>query len=228
MFHKQTVMNSARTLQAFALIVSVATAWTVMPADAQKLRLNKGCPKLGSSDIGSYTIDELNELCHGGGASQGGPAEGGASLSCGQHKALAVYSRLNSNFVEGQAAQAVVDKYCDNVSDDSLPVGSQVGGDQLSGPVRFERGYYTEYSGAKARICKTYYSGSAYLYNGTIEFVSGGHTWRGAITQNSFISITRDGVDPRPKNPTGISGPMLGAELYNGYCGRGFFRLVLQ
>ena len=230
MFHKRNVMNR---LAAFAVALGVGVLFGGA-AGAQQFRMNVGCPTLGSADIGKYTVDELNALCHntsgGSSSSSGGTqvaaAENGASLSCGQHKALAAFARMNPGFVEGQTSQAIVDKYCGGgVSDSAVPGGSQVGGDLLSGVFRFERGYNTQYTGAKKRICQPYYSGDAYLDRGNITFTSGGHTWRGTITQNSFISITRDGVNPRPKNPTSISGPMLKAELYNGYCGYGFFRL---
>ena len=41
------------------------------------------------------------------------------------------------------------------------------------------------------------------------------------------ISITREGVtNPRPKNDTGIYGPIYEASLFNGYCGQGYFRLL--
>jgi hypothetical protein len=219
-----------------ALAVTVLAAG---PGAAQQLKMNVGCPTLGSANIGQYTIDELNTLCHnntgqattsssGGGTQQVQQvqsAENGAALSCGQHKALAAFARMNPGFVEGETSQAVVEKYCQGKPDTALPDGSQVGGDLLSGVFRFERGYNTQYSGRKGEICQPYYSGDAYLDQGRIEFTSGGHTWRGTISQNSYVSITRDGVTPRPKNDTVISGPMLNAELYNGYCGSGFFRL---
>ncbi len=211
------------------------------PALAQQFKMNLGCPTLGSANIGQYTIDELNDLCHnntgagtvsssGGGGTQPAQqefsaAENGAALSCGQHKALAAFARMNPGFVEGTTSQAVVDKYCGGKPDNALPEGSQVGGDLLSGIFRFERGYHTQYSGAKARICQPYYSGDVFIDRGRVQFTSGGHTWKGTIANNSYISITRDGVTPRPKNHTVISGPMTDAELYNGYCGSGFFRL---
>lgn len=233
MFLKPNVIKAAVCL----VLLTLAA-----PAAAQQLRMNVGCPTLGSADIGKYTIDELNKLCHN---NTGAPttttstsgsqpteqvvsAENGASLSCGQHRALAEFARMNPGFVEGETSAAVVQKYCDNLSNDALPGGSQVGGDLLTGVFGFERGYYGQFSGAKGQTCQTYYSGKAYLDKGTIELTSGGHTWRGTISQNSYISITRDGVTPRPKNHTVISGPMMGAELFNGYCGSGFFRLKAQ
>ncbi|RKF13823.1 hypothetical protein D6850_11520 [Roseovarius spongiae] len=239
MFHKRNAIDAGRAT-ALALIMGMGIA--AAPAAAQQLKMNIGCPTLGSADIGNYTIDELNKLCHNnsGSASTGGSgstsaqdelmasAEGGAALSCGQHKALAFKARLNPGFVEGEASQSVVDKYCQGKPDDALPDESYTGGDQVAGAFRFERGYNNHYSGAKGRICKSYYSGDAYLDNGRIQFTSGGHTWRGTISSNSYISVTRDGVTPRPKNPTSITGPMFNAELYNGYCGYGFFRLSAQ
>ncbi|MEM7216205.1 MAG: hypothetical protein AAF423_11740 [Pseudomonadota bacterium] len=198
---------------------------------AQQLKINTGCPSLGSPNIGQYTIDQLNKLCHnnsgqGSTSSNAQAAEDGAALTCGQHRALAKFARIDANFVEGVASQSVVDKFCNGVPDNSLPSDSQTGGDLISGWVRFERGYYTSWSGAKGRICKTYYSGHAEIDRGSIRMDSGGHIWRGTISQNSYISITRDGVTPRPKNHTVISGPMFDASLYNGYCGEGFFRLI--
>ncbi|MCZ4351871.1 hypothetical protein O4H61_05030 [Roseovarius aestuarii] len=233
MFLKQNAIKAGACLVLMTLAAPVA---------AQQLRMNVGCPTLGSADIGKYTIDQLNKLCHNNtgtsatsiSSSGSQPteavvsAENGAALSCGQHKALAAFARMNPGFVEGETSAAVVEKYCAGKPDDAAPGGSQVGGDLLTGVFGFERGYYNTYSGAKGRICKTYYSGKAFLDKGTIELNSGGHTWRGTISSNSYISITRDGVTPRPKNHTVISGPMLSAELYNGYCGSGFFRLTAQ
>ncbi len=232
MFHKQNAMIRA----GFVVLGLAVGAVFGSSAQAQQFKMNIGCPTLGSEDLGKYTIDQLNEACHNSSSGsssssssqpvQVASAEGGAALSCGQHKALAAFARMNPGFVEGETSQAIVSKYCgDGVPDNSVPQGSQAGGDLLSGVFRFERGYHTQYSGAKRRICQPYYSGDAYLERGKITFTSGGHTWRGTISQNSFVSITRDGVTPRPKNPTSISGPMLEAELYNGYCGYGFFRL---
>ncbi len=236
MYLKQTATTktlSAPINRALFGALFLLAAMLLLPtsATAQQMRLNVGCPSLGSPNIGQYTIDELNALCHNNTGTTHKPeqvsaAEDGAALSCGQHKALAAFARMNPGFVEGQTSQAVVDKYCQNTSDTNLPSGSQVGGDLLSGVFQFERGYYTSYSGSKGRICKSRYAGTAYLNKGKIEFTSGGHTWRGSIAQNSYVSITRDGVTPRPKNHTVISGPMLNADLYNGYCGAGYFRLL--
>lgn len=234
---KRIAMN--KKLSTLLVSICGALAVSVMltaPAAAQNLRINTGCPTMGDPNIGKYTIDQLNALCHNsssGGSSgssqpaQPAAAEDGAALNCGHHKALAYAARINPGFVEGQTSQAIVDKYCGGGSspDSALPQGGFAGFDQVSGVFNFERGYYNSYSGNKGRICKGTYSGRAYLNNGTIEFTSGGHTWRGTIAQNSFVSITRDGVTPRPKNPTSISGPITDADLYNGYCGPGYFRL---
>ncbi|KUF09640.1 hypothetical protein [Pseudoponticoccus marisrubri] len=197
-------------------------------AAAQQMRINNGCPSLGTSNVGQYTIEQLNKLCHDEAQSGGQvkPAENGAALTCGQHRFMAMKARIDVSYSEGVASQQVVDKYCTNKPDSALPDQSYEGGDKITGTVRFERGYDTRWSGRKASICQRYYSGRAYIENGRIEFNSGGHTWRGTISQSSYISITRNGVTPRPKNHTVISGPMFDAELYNGYCGAGFFRLV--
>ena len=230
MFHKRNVMNR---LAAFAVALGVGVLFGGA-AGAQQFRMNVGCPTLGSADIGKYTVDELNALCHntsgGSSSSSGGTqvaaAENGASLSCDQHRALAAFARMNPGFVEGQTSQAIVNKYCGGESDgDAPPQGSQVGGNLLNGVFRFDRGYFTKHEGEKAEICKPHYWGDAYISNGQIQFASGGFTWRGTISNNSFISITRAGVFPPLKHPTSISGPMLDAELYNGYCGYGYFRL---
>ena len=241
MFHKRNAIKAG-----VVVALGLALGMGATPATAQQLKMNIGCPTLGSADIGKYTIDELNKLCHNNSgsasastsgdstssqtaeATQITSAEGGAALSCGQHKALAFKARLNPGFVEGEASQSVVQKYCQGKPDDALPDESYSGGDQVAGRFHFERGYNTQYSGAKGRICKTYYSGEADLDNGRIQFISGGHTWRGTISSNSYVSVTRDGVTPRPKNPTSITGPMFNAEIYNGHCGYGFFRLSAQ
>lgn len=229
MFHKLIA-----TVEAVFILLVLA-----LPAQAQEYRINVGCPTLGDPNIGSYTIDQLNELCHHTSASSGvavsgaGGSLGGAGgsptdvLTCGQHRFLAAKARINAGFVEGVASQAVVEQFCGGgVSDDAIPGGSIAGGAELSGYFRYERGYYTHWSGAKADICRPLYTGEAYVDHGRISFTSGGHTWVGTVSENSYISITRDGVTPRPKNPTGITGPIYDAELYNGYCGSGFFQLI--
>jgi len=237
MFLKQLAMNRFGAIAVFCMAVGFTVS--ADSAAAQQFKMNIGCPSLGSSNIGQYTIDQLNQLCHNSNGSGGGSssssnstqpsqvssAENGAALSCGQHKALAAFARMNPGFVEGETSQVIVDKYCSGKPDSAAPGGSQSGGDQLSGIYKFERGYHTQYSGSKKKICRSYYSGDIFVHSGRVQFTSGGHTWHGTISQNSYISITRDGVTPRPKNPTSITGPVQNAELYNGYCGKGFFRV---
>lgn len=235
MLPKQNVMNN-KIFRIIALIFLFGVA-SVEAVSAQDMRINKGCPKLGDPNIGKYTIDQLNCLCHNGAQCSQSPAsqspgqvtsaENGAALTCGQHKALAAFAKANTGFVEGQTSQSIVDKYCGGpTSNDQVPSSSQVGGNFLTGVFNFERGYYGSFSGRKRTICGSSYRGKAFVDKGKIEFNSGGHTWRGTIASNSFISITRDGVNPRPKNHTVISGPMTNADLYNGYCGGGYFRLL--
>lgn len=229
MWRKQNVMK----YDIFKMLVVVVLfgAVSVETASAQDMRINKGCPKLGDPNIGKYTIDQLNKLCHNNsGSSQSSTqvtsAENGAALTCGQHRGLAAFAQANPGFAEGHTSQAVVDKYCGSTGNEQLPTSSQVGGNFLTGVFNFERGYYGSFSGRKRTTCGSNYKGKAYVDKGKIEFISGGHTWRGTIASNSFISITRDGVSPRPKNHTVISGPMTNADLYNGYCGGGYFRLL--
>lgn len=225
MFLKRTAITSACVAAFFAF-------WMVpAPSSAQDMRLNVGCPSLDDPNVGNYSIDQLNKWCQndsGGGNTKPTAPEGGAALSCGQHRMLARQARINVGYTEGNANQAVADSTCAGVPDNQLPADSQPGGNQLVGNYRFVRGYHTKWTGRKAEICKTRYDGTARLDRGTVVFTSGGHTWRGSIAQNSYISITRDGVTPRPRNPTVISGLVTNAKLYNGYCGRGYFRLLVN
>lgn len=64
MFLKQIVMNKFLNLASIVLAFALMSFGLTTPASAQKMRLNVGCPSLGSPNIGSYTIDQLNELCH--------------------------------------------------------------------------------------------------------------------------------------------------------------------
>ena len=214
MLDKRTAIK--KLIAILAILTSIAA-----PAMAQQYRMNLGCPSAGDADFGKYTIEELSKLCF-----DARPSD--EVLNCGQHRFNAQKARIDTSFVEGLASQQIVDKYCDGAGkpDSAVPDQSYSGGNTINGAVRFERGYNTRWTGSKARTCGNQYTGMAYINNGTIEFNSGGHTWRGTISANSYISISRNGVFPRPKNPTSIVGPMFNAELYNGFCGGGYFRLI--
>jgi hypothetical protein len=202
------------------------------PAEAvAQQRINMGCPAINDADLGSMTVDEIKCKCF-----QSGPSCQATGMSqpsvndvltCGQHRAMAERASRNPDFVEGQASVQIVETSCAGLSDDDLPGTASAIPDVPSGAFTFERGYYGNYTGAKLEICQPFYSGQAVVEDGIISFTSGGHDWRGVITPDRFIYISRDGVtNPRPKNDTGVTGPIDNASLFNGYCGQGFFRLI--
>lgn len=215
-----------------ALLLALMFAAVASAASAQQLRINSSCPSIDQADLGSMTASELNCSCFHSAAAcqqvgQDLPDEG-TVLTCGQLKTAAALARINSTYVEGQAAQTTVNQQCsgddEDVPDNVMPTAQAL----AAGIYKFQRGYYTSYSGAKLQICQPSYTGDARVYSdGTIMFTSGGHDWRGVISPDLNISITREGVtNPRPKNDTGIYGPIYEASLFNGYCGQGFFRIL--
>jgi len=84
----------------------------------------------------------------------------------------------------------------------------------------------------RQRGCNTRYRiGSVNVSNGRIRFRSGGHTWQGRIDQQSgHVRIAYSGITRRrPNYNTWIDGNAIqGAQLFNGKCGNGFFRLNIN
>jgi len=214
------------------MFYALAFVCLAVVAQAQTFRIDAGCPGQNDPSVRTMTVEDLKcrcfKTCNGNAAPKPTPADN-TVLNCGQHRGLAIKASNDPSFVEGVASQAVVGQYCKpNVPDSTVPAGVASGANYTSGAFRYERGYDQTFSGRKGRICENYYQGTAYLNQGSVEFTSGGHTWRGRVMPNSHITITREGVSPRPKNPTSISGPITNAYMYNGYCGSGFFRLYFN
>ncbi len=206
-------------------------------AQGATMRLNVGCPP--ASEQGKYTLPELRELCFGDKGPGDSPAPaskpqaqndtgGSGALTCGQVKSLALSgSRASAGkWPEGQAANAAYESSCQGVSDNSLPNNAVAyKPKRMDGVYSVERGYNHPNPGVKRSICEPMYTGEVEIRNGSITFESGGHSWSGSVTSNSWIKLDQTGVFPTPKTPTSIIGPLTGASLSNGYCGTGFFRL---
>ncbi len=143
------------------------------------------------------------------------------AVTCGALRFMA--SRASVGFPEGHSASQAVAANCIQKPDDYIPPPPDAA--KLEGQYSFVRGYSSRNPGVNKSICESSYEGSATVRDGKITFNSGGHQWTGVITNNKWVLISRDGIDPRPKNPTVITGPIDNASLYNGYCGRGFFRI---
>ena len=230
MFRAPSVTRLNGLVAAFVAFVMLAVATA---AGAQELRINSSCPSIDQADLGNMTGSQLNCACfHSAAACQASgqqqPAQG-TVLTCGQLKTAAALARINASYVEGQAAQTTVTQQCQGLADNAVPSNVMASAQPIpTGLFAFERGYYTQYTGAKLAICAPYYRGEARIYgDGTISFTSGGHSWQGVVSPDMNISITREGVtNPRPKNDTGIYGPIYEASLFNGYCGQGYFRLM--
>lgn len=97
-----------------------------------------------------------------------------------------------------------------------------------NGSYRVERGYIDPKRPSQRENCLGMYPiVNVKVADGQLEFTSDGRTWSGSINQQTgIISIDSDGIKPALKHPTTIQGKIFNAALFNGYCGRGFFRLV--
>lgn len=180
------------------------------------------CPTMGAVPT-NMTLDQLIAAC--------------PPVSCSN---LRTVSSLRASVgpapEESQAAGIVADEQCaptgggavSNPPDEPpRPPSNPISPPAIqSSRVIIERGYTQPNPGVDRSICKPSYRAEGTITNGQIVFTSGGHTWRGQIYPNSYISIDRNGVTPRPQNPTAITGPSDNAVMYNGYCGRGFFRVI--
>lgn len=96
--------------------------------------------------------------------------------------------------------------------------------------LRVPNGEYTAirgYRSEKAPHCLASYAVNAvFVEDGRITFQSDGRTWRGSIDQRSGkIDIGYNGIHPKPKNDTYITGAFDKARMYNGFCGNGYFSL---
>lgn len=196
-------------------------AMAVSDDAAAQYRINTGCPSIDQLPPNATAADLKG--CF--------PTSGPSTLHCGQLRAIA---RISVGTPEGQVALNNYQHQCPSspqgsgstgtVSAPTPPVVPQ-GISVPDGVYQGWRGYTRRNHGVSRRICKDSYQFYANVIQGTITFESGGHTWRGVVADNGWIHIGREGVWPRPKNPTAIQGPANRAQLYNGYCGWGEFRL---
>lgn len=194
---------------------------------AQELRMNNSCPSVDDPALPTMNKTELLERCPLG-KKPVGEVPVVTAVDCKTVRTLAAYARLNnSDSVEAQAAVQVAAEHCPTEGDATETIGDQGIGFPV-GFFEFERGYFTRYSGKKAETCRNKYMGTARITSaGVISFTSGGHDWSGVVDQNGVMVIRHDGVtNPVPINATAIIGPLEDAELYNGYCGYGYFRLL--
>lgn len=210
------------TLIAFAVAQALLVAG-LAPVAAQTA--NNRCPQIGQlpADASEETLRCLCfQACNG----QPPPRveKPAGSLTCGSIKALAF--RASVGLPEGFAAQEQLNSSCPPGVPDSHVPPPPPAVQRLEGRYLISRGYTDRNPGADPNTCQREYREEAFIQGGTITFTGGGHTWSGAITDNNWVNISRDGVTPRPRNPTAITGPITNATLFNGYCGRGYFRIV--
>jgi hypothetical protein len=185
--------------------------------------INSGCPSIGDPALATLTMNELNERCFGSGSRHADVQP----LSCGQIRGLALTARNNADYVEGQAVGRT-EALCEGQLNAQYPTNVPAAPQPIpTGIYVFERGYSAVFPEPKRSVCRPLYVGEATVADdGTITFLSGGHSWEGVVGTDLQIRLTRDGVThPRPQNDTGIFGSIYDARLYNGYCGEGFFRL---
>lgn len=91
-----------------------------------------------------------------------------------------------------------------------------------------ERGYTSANRPKPRTECLDFYSLNFTVRNHRFSFVSDGRTWSGVVDSRGNVTINWGDISPRPTKPTSVSGPIGGATLNNGYCGRGYFRARLQ
>lgn len=213
---------------AIALLVAVlafgaSSGDDVAVAQSARASIGGSCPSMTDVSPG-MSIDELIRLC--------------PPVSCGNIRTVSSLRASIGPAPESEAATILANEQCSG----GASSGGTGGGAPTEAPrppsnpiaapaiqssrVIIERGYTQPNPGVDRSTCQPYYRAEGTITNGQIVFTSGGHTWRGEIYPNSYISIDRNGVTPRPRNPTAITGPSDNAVMYNGYCGRGFFRIV--
>jgi hypothetical protein len=219
-------LSAIRTDLVAAVVFAVAALLTPSVGSAQptSFRVNVGCPPINDPSIGQLSEEELNRLCF-----DQETANTDQPMNCGQVRTMALAARINVGNVEAQAASTQASQ-CDNANLPNAEYPPSVPSAPVAIPVGvyyFVRGYTTNYPEPKRSICQPRYEGIAQISgDGSITFTSGGHTWQGIVGTDRQIRLTRDGVtNPRPKNDTGIYGPVENATLFNGYCGYGYFQL---
>lgn len=209
----------ARTLCVAGFVAMIGLAGAT-PAEAQRYGINVGCPDVQDlpANASLSQIADLVKPCW------SDPGE----LTCDQLLAMAVPARIDVGDPQAIAANDALQDKCPGVagggsndqpidSGNYFPDGTYVG----------LRGYTDLNRGVSSGICKRNYEPfEVRVANGRISFRSGGHRWEGIISGDGFIRIGRDGVSPRPRNPTVIIGNADGAYLFNGYCGTGELRLL--
>jgi len=209
----------------FAAAMAFGTLSHGGEAVAQSARASIGgsCPSMTDVSPG-MSIDELIRLC--------------PPVSCGNIRTVSSLRASIGPAPESEAATILANEQCSGgaasggtgagtPTEAPRPPSNPIAPPAIqSSRVIIERGYTQPNPGVNRSTCAPYYRAEGTITNGQIVFTSGGHTWRGEIYPNSYISIDRNGVTPRPRNPTAITGPSDNAVMYNGYCGRGFFRIV--
>lgn len=99
-----------------------------------------------------------------------------------------------------------------------------------NGTYRAHRGYVEPDRPSPNDVCKEFYVvENVAIQDGTIKFESDRRTWTGTIDQRTgMIDISDDGITPQMKTTTYIRGSHKNAQAYNGYCGRGNFKILVN
>ncbi len=90
------------------------------------------------------------------------------------------------------------------------------------------RGYTDSGRPSKSKWCLSRYNFTMTVQNHYVSFNSDGRYWQGFINDQGYVTIEHSGISPAPNHQTYISGPLNNAQLYNGYCGYGYFTVQRQ
>jgi hypothetical protein len=90
------------------------------------------------------------------------------------------------------------------------------------------RGYTDSGRPSKTKWCLSRYNFTMTVQNHYVSFNSDGRYWQGYINDQGYITVEHSGISPSPNHNTYVSGPLNNAQLYNGYCGYGYFTVQRQ
>lgn len=219
---------------AAVLSVSCATVLSTFPVAAQQTaRASVGCPKPGDIPL-DWSAQRLKEACPGTTTVTGAAPSANTDvtvLNCENLKTVAAAAPRASVGTGSSDVQVAAQTYQTSCVDSKPPpvtVTQTTAPKVPDGIYSFSRGYSQPPAGSKGTCDQ--YTGSAVVSGRRIEFESSGYRWAGAVTNDGYVEIRNAGIQPignqKPlRNPTSILGPVGNANLYNGYCGSGYFVL---
>lgn len=175
--------------------------------------INEKCP-MNSEDAFGRSFNELRRDCMG--KRSDGPAP---ALTCGQLRIMSV-SRAEDEWPEGVVARAAERRHCMFSSKEDVTSVSDVNTGQFDGVWRAQ----FVFDGKNEAKCGWSTPFDLKIENGAVQFSWMNRKYSGAITNNSWIMISANGVSPKGLS-FAVLGPVLQPEVYHGTCGRGYIQM---